>query len=115
LGHYLALVDTGADTTILPRSIADDLGIALSTGAVPHLTSFGGHQMEVSLGEVQLKIEDGTNTVRWTTRVHFFEFGSTDQETIVLGHTGFLEYFTATFDGANQMLTLQPNNKIAKD
>ena len=31
---------------------------------------------------------------------------------IILGHTGFLEYFTATFDGKFGALTLVPNDEL---
>jgi hypothetical protein len=32
-----------------------------------------------------------------------------NQETLILGHQGFLDYFTATFDGDNCVLDLKPN------
>jgi hypothetical protein len=42
--EMLALVDTGADNSILPLSIAHDLGIQTTPGSGPGATAFGGQQ-----------------------------------------------------------------------
>ncbi len=48
---YLALVDTGSDNTILPKSIAEDLGISLQPADGPPATVFGGHRVELLTGQ----------------------------------------------------------------
>ena len=46
----------------------------------------------------------------WNTPVCFFEFPTANEETVILGHAGFLDYFTATFDGKLGIVTLIPND-----
>jgi hypothetical protein len=43
-GDFVALVDTGADNTIMPDTIARDLGIPLVAGKGPMAKAFGGHE-----------------------------------------------------------------------
>jgi hypothetical protein len=52
--------------------------------------------------------------VRRPDRVQFFEFASPDKESLLLGHAGFLDYFTATFDGQQSVLTLWANDNLPK-
>jgi hypothetical protein len=41
-----------------------------------------------------------------------YDFESPDEETVILGHSGFLDYFTATFDGEIAELILVANRGI---
>ncbi len=56
-------------------------------------------------GEVTLKLE----VLAWPAHVRFFEFSSSEEESVILGHSGFLEFFLATFDGVRDELTLEQN------
>ncbi len=109
---YVALVDTGSDYTIFPKSVADCLAIPVheSTGPLPSV--FGGHRVRLLVGDVLLKLELGGETLSWRTVVCFYEFASPDDEAVVLGHSGFLDYFTATFDGKLATLELTPNDEL---
>lgn len=49
--------------------------------------------------------------LRWSAR-EFFVADDTSQETLILGHQGFLDYFTASFDGEQCLLDLQPNPQL---
>ena len=49
-----------------------------------------------------MKLETGGETIQWKTSVYFYEFPDHDDETAILGHIGFLEFFTATFDGKRE-------------
>lgn len=106
------LVDTGSDHTILPKSVADDLGIPLEESEGPGATAFGGQAVELASGLVTLRIEADGETVQWNTAVHFFDFAAGEAETVILGHAGFLDYFTATFDGKLGTLTLVTNDEL---
>jgi hypothetical protein len=108
----LALVDTGSDNTILPRSIATDLGIPLRDAPGPPASVFGGYTVRLLTGEVTLRIQSDNETVEWRTEACFFEFPNREDETVILGHAGFLDYFTATFDGKLGELTLIPNDEL---
>lgn len=111
---YSGLVDTGSDTTILPLAVAQDLGIQVAPAPGPPATVFGGHQVQLLVGEVTLQIQDEkTNeTVRWRDIVSFFDTQGREDEILILGHSGFLDYFTATFDGKAGSLTLVANDDL---
>jgi hypothetical protein len=111
-GTYVGLVDTGSDNTILPKSIADDLGIATQATTGPAASVFGGSRVELLAGKAILRLEAESTILTWETAVYFFDFPSADEETLILGHAGFLEYFTATFDGKAAELTLVANDDL---
>jgi len=64
------------------------------------------------LGIVVLALTAEGQSCQWTATAQFFDFATTEEEMIILGHTGFLEYFTATFDGKFGALTLVPNDEL---
>lgn len=109
---YMGLVDTGSDHTIVPMSVARDLGVAVDEIEESSASVFGGQSVRLRSGEVGLKLEADGETVTWPTLVSFFDFPSEADETIILGHAGFLEFFTSTFDGELESLTLVPNRNL---
>jgi predicted aspartyl protease len=106
-----ALVDTGADETLLPLTLAQLLGVQLDS-TTSRAAGISGDELTIHYGEVTLHIESQGDTVAWQTVVGFVEFGSVDDEVIVLGHGGCLDYFTARFDGENAELELMPNSLL---
>jgi len=111
-GTYLGLVDTGSDNTILPKSVADRLGVPMASAPGPPATVFGGHRVELLVGQVTLQLEAGGEVLRWSAQVYFHDFADEEAETVILGHSGFLDYFTATFDGKQGTLNLIPNDEL---
>jgi hypothetical protein len=112
--RFRALVDTGSDNTIFPKSVADNLGVTVAPGTGPELIAFGGQKLAVLFGDVVIEIEDEQEKLRWPARVQFFEFATTEDQTLVMGHAGFLDYFTATFDGKLCELTLIANDELPR-
>lgn len=108
-GKWDALVDTGADETLLPMSLARVLGVNLDPSLTSRATDVSGNILAISYGEVVLRIESGSEVISWRTAVGFVEFDSASEEMVILGHGGCLDYFTATFDGQNAELELTPN------
>jgi hypothetical protein len=108
----IGLVDTGSDNTILPKSIADELGIVLQSAASPPASVFGGHEVRLAYGDVTFTLKSGTESLSWKTRAYFFDFPAAADETVVLGHSGFLDFFTAEFDGKLGTLVLTPNDEL---
>lgn len=107
-----ALVDTGADETVFPLSLAELLGVELDEEITSVAAGISGDRLKIHYGEVGLEIEaDGTRAA-WRTTVGFVDFGRADDEVIILGHGGCLDYFTATFDGENAVLELRPNSLL---
>ena len=103
-----ALVDTGADNSFLPRSIAEALGLLLTSCRGPAPVAFGGGIVETYYTDLVLQLGDGTDEVAWPARMLVFDVDSPSDEIIILGHTGFLEHFRATFDGQAGTLDLEP-------
>lgn len=106
-----ALVDTGADMTVLPASVARTLRIPLALSPRGG-TSFGGSRYALFRGSVRFQVESGNESVGWKADIFFAEFQSRRQETLILGQADFLEYFRATFDWEKGMLTLEPNGRV---
>jgi predicted aspartyl protease len=107
------LVDTGSDITILPKRLADLLGILLLPSSEVQATVFGGAAVAMDVGEVTIRLEKDGEVRQWTDSVCFFDMaGDLSDQVAVLGHAGFLDYFTATFDGKDGHLTLVPNELL---
>lgn len=110
-----ALVDTGADETLLPYSLVEILGVELDPAVTSQASGISGDQLTIHYGEVDFEIVAESQIVRWKTIVGFVEFGASDDEVIVLGHGGCLEYFTAIFDGENAVLEMTANPLLPVD
>jgi hypothetical protein len=108
----VGLVDTGADFTIFPKSIADYLGIPMTTSGLSSAASFAGESLPLMEGEVTILIRDSDEQIVWKTDVCFFDFRSSDIETVILGHSSFLDNFIATFDGELSQLELKPTREL---
>ncbi len=53
-------------------------------------------------------------SLSWSTPLFFFDFASRDEETLILGHAGFLDFFTAIFDGRDGVVTLLANDDLPR-
>jgi predicted aspartyl protease len=83
----LAIVDTGADYTLLPRFYANDLGINLEKGGKKFITAGVGGSEKVCLAEkVRVKLGD------WLGNVPVGFLGR-DNIPPLLGRQGFLNLF----------------------
>ena len=116
VGHVdvLALVDTGADNSIFPLSVATELGIEPTIGTGPGATAFGGQRIALSFADLVLELAQNGNVIRWRSRVYFADFPNDSEKAVILGHEGFLDYFTATFIGEDCVLDLEPNASIPR-
>jgi len=103
---FLAIVDTGADGTILPKSIGDAIGVRLDEQESVLAAGFGGGHADVLPGRVELEVQQGGDRHRWAATVGFVDFSSPEDEHTILGHAGFLDYFFAAFDGERHELEL---------
>lgn len=107
-----ALVDSGADETIFPLSIARAIGVSLLPELQGKFKGVSGDELVLHFGEVELNVSDENQTVRWKTIVGFADFKDEGDELAILGHGGFLDYFTAIFDGKEAQVELIPNDLI---
>jgi hypothetical protein len=110
-----ALVDTGADNTILPESVARHLGIPLVRATGPAAQAFGGHELALSYADVELEIVHPSGSLRWFAHVYFAAAAHDDEDQVaLLGRDGVLEYFTANFIGDEFALELEPNEYLPR-
>jgi len=102
--NLLALADTGGDDTLLPDYLIKTLGVVIVPGAQAVIAGLGGGTSVVRYGTVDLEFPG----YRWSARVGFHASFNT-----VLGHSGALEHFTATFNGGRRYVNLTPNGTAA--
>jgi len=107
-----ALVDTGADETLLPKSLAGLLGLELDQKVTSQAVGISGAPLTIHYGQAEFQIAAENEHVTWRSMVGFVDFGQ-DDEMIILGHGGCLDYFTAIFDGDKAELELIPNAELS--
>ena len=107
-----ALVDTGSDETVFPASLANALGIELDYGATGQASAVGGHEVRLVPGSATLLLSQRAEEYRWRSTVAFLEVDQPEDEIILLGFAGFLEFFEARFDSDNYTVTLIPNSRF---
>ncbi len=95
-------VDSGADETLLPDYLIANSGISELSGPVP-IGGIGGLTL-ARFGTVELEISQGQESSRWLAYVGFCAHPMP-----IFGLKGFLQFFTATFDGRRHHLDLSPN------
>ncbi len=101
------LLDTGADETVLPLFVAGRVGVEIDPEAQARFRGVGGHLVTVTYGRVELEVGSGFRAVRWPATVAFLDSGIP-----ILGHEGFLQYYTASFNGHRGHVTLTPNDTL---
>jgi hypothetical protein len=99
---YFGRIDSGADDTLLPEYLVASLGITGLSGPVV-IGGIGGATL-ARFGTVDLEISQGQASVKWSARVGFSSHNAP-----LFGLKGFLQFFTATFNGRRHYLDLLPN------
>jgi hypothetical protein len=100
----LALVDSGADVTLLPRSVASSIGAAIDDTIRWPVGGFGGQVIDASPGDVDLEITWDGSSIRWKATVAFVNYPAGAEEVSILGRAGFFDFFLVLFDGpANEL------------
>ncbi|RPI85491.1 MAG: hypothetical protein EHM42_06670 [Planctomycetaceae bacterium] len=63
---------------------------------------------------ITILLTDDIESIEWNMRVQFFKTENPADNQVILGHAGFLDYFSANFDGLNAILTLFSNESLPK-
>ena len=100
-------MDSGADGTLLPEQIAADIGVDLSACPVFTAAGLNAAPSSVRYALVTLKLPDGVEFRSWPTEVGFV---SGPMRRAVLGFGSCLQFFTATFYGDREFVTLETNS-----
>ena len=101
-----AIIDSGADFTILPIEIAGILEIKLDMRKKTTFHGAGSNHFTVYPSPVSIEHilrKGGFRPISWKTKVFFAE----SQPGILLGHKGFLEKFKVTLDGKKKELQIR--------
>ena len=96
------LLDTGASMTLVPRGYMKKMGV-VAVGRAKMVTAGGG--INTPIGSLDLALGSGRAACQWSARVGF---SPRDDGLAVLGHTGFFDHFSVTFDGLRKRVTLRP-------
>jgi len=105
--NELGLVDTGSDDTVFPGYVARIIGLDLTQAPTRTASGVGKVPAVIHLAEVILKITDGREIREWPARDGFT---STPLKSPLLGFAGFLQYFSANFQGDQEVLELTVNS-----
>jgi hypothetical protein len=100
------LLDSGADDTIFPSALANQLGIDLRNAPVGTARAISGSAFSYRYAHVTLRISDGSESCEWPAVVGFLDLPI---HWALLGQTGFLQFFDVQLLGARQEVVLAPN------
>ena len=101
-----ALVDPGADDTVLPLDTAELLAVSFYP-ATSHSLRWRGQRHSLRYGDVTLELaDDEGNVLTWPAVI---AFSAAPVRYPLLGVCGCLEFLDVTFRGAERTVELQPN------
>lgn len=100
-------LDTGADDTIFSERLATYIGLDLTNAPQSQLTTATLTNAPIRYAQVILRITDGKEHREWPAWVGFTP---AHIQSPLLGFTGFLQFFTATFRGDREEVELTVNN-----
>jgi predicted aspartyl protease len=105
--QFIALLDSGADISVIPKDVADLLGLDL-TGEKEETRGIGG---KVPAVQSKLTIELGKPHEGYTydLPVKVILDGADEEIPILLGRAGFFDKFIITFNQKEERVILKPN------
>ena len=113
--YCLGLVDSGADSVVIGQTIARQIGVKLQPKHRWPVHGFSGHTLEAVLGHVEVEIVSRTESFCWQLPVAVVTYPDlVSEETVVLGQSGFMEYFDVRLLGDAHVVELKPNASFPK-
>lgn len=104
------LLDTGANDTVCPDTFAPSLGVDLTQAPEGEASGAGGTVLPVRYATVQLRITDTKESCVWDAIIGFAPLGA---NRVLLGQTGFLQYFDVSLINPFREIILTPNSSFA--
>ena len=95
------LVDSGADTTMLTLSLANQLGLNINKNKRSQLFGIGERSVTAFSGIIELKF----NNYVIKTRCYFID---TEDSTLLLGRLDIFDKFNVYFDSTKQKVSFNP-------
>jgi hypothetical protein len=100
------LLDSAADDTVFPESVAQRVGLDLTNAPVRFSQGVHAGGSGIRFARVKLRIADHLERREWETWVGF---AATRMNFPLLGQAGFLQFFTAAFFGDREVAELTVN------
>lgn len=100
-----AVLDPSADDTVFPFAVASLLGVVLRPPS-GHGLRWRGHSHPLRFGDVQLQLSDGVQSCRWPAVI---AFSPAPIRYPILGLSGVLQFFDASFLGEDRIARLEAN------
>jgi len=101
----IALIDSGADITVIPRGLADFLCLDLK-GKTNISNGIGG---EVKVKDTKVTIQISKGHERYNFRIPIQVIMGPDEVPPLLGRNNFFDKFIISFDNRNERITLKRN------
>ena len=100
------LIDSGADGTLVPEFAATNMGVDLTMAPAETTRGIGGVRITARYVDVIMRIADLHEQREWSALVGFAPL---TKRSAILGHAGFLQYFTTVLHGDFEMVELAVN------
>ena len=106
--EFIALLDSGADLSIIPKDVAELLGLNLS-GKQEEARGIGG---KVPAIQTNINMEIGKPHERYIFSIPFKVIlnGEDEEIPIILGRSGFFDKFIITFNQKEEKVVLKKTN-----
>ncbi len=105
--EFIALLDSGADVSAIPKDVADLLGLDLS-GKKEETRGIGGIVQAVS-SKMNLEIGKPHEICSMILPVKVILDGMDKEIPVIIGRSGFFDYFTITFNQKKETISLKKN------
>ena len=98
-----ALIDTGADISLFPQHLAEQLGMALAIQPDGIVSAAVGGECDYRLREVTLELRRLPEVIRWKASVGFLD---RTMSYAILGTRGFFEFFDLSYSARNRSVEI---------
>ena len=108
-GRYIlidALIDTGADVSLFPQHLAEQLGFDMSRPADGTVSAAVGGECEYRLRELTLELRRFPEVIRWRAPVGFTDRAMSYG---ILGTRSFFEFFRLEYDARSGFVAIEPS------
>lgn len=105
--EVVALIDSGADISVIPQGLAEFLNLNL-TGEKEKANGIGG---EISVINSSVNVNIKKNRENYTFKMPVQVIIGPDEIPPLLGRRGFFDEFIITFDNKNKKVTLKKSTK----
>jgi len=107
--QFIALVDSGADISVIPKEVAELLGLDLS-GKREEARGIGGKVPSVQT-KLQIELIKPHEIYNYNIPVKVILDVKDEEIPVILGRAGFFDKFVITFDQKEEKIILKPNKQ----